>query len=540
MRTQIDPDLRDAIAEIRRDCVAAFAGVSERLGDVRLGLEGVGKQVSSLADLLSSVAAGGETRGTIDAACKALADALDASREVLERGTVMRAIRAAIESLESIARQAKHLTAISSITCVAARSTGAESLGDYVISLRQMINDLAEAVSELNHGLGTIRGAYASLLDDIGAAGRVVEHATPRTEPAGSPGTSSESDRERLESQISAGARSLAEAARLETASLVTAIQFSDSLAQRLEHVEQILGASAGCEPAARGLAAAQLTALAEDAAETLDTLADVLARLAEAGANAAETFSAREGMQVEALLTERRGDLAAGSAMQDRIVPALDAAQKGATRIQAQIDKARAGYNRLTETAAGVNLSAINATLLTARGGAARAAMAVLSEAVRGSARDCADQTDKCRAAMAILEEAVQDAGFPALAEAAQAVRDTIERCAGALEAAEGDLSRLAGMRRSAWASSKALVSSIGDGESSLLRATPAIERLHDAARKLGGASEPSDAELAALAAFAAFYTMPREREVHARYCGTAPEPIASAPKQDMCDIFF
>lgn len=539
MREFSDIDLQSVIAGVRADCVSAFAGLGERLGDVRQGLDGVGAQVAGLGDLLGALGAGAEAGDSITAACQDLCAALEDTHVALARTDVTHAIRTAIEALGSIERQAKHLTAVSSITCVTARSTGAESLGDYVVSLRQMTDDLARAVRGLHQGLGAIHHAHASVLGSIDASARCVRAAMERIERLAATARPAESDRGALQERFETGASTLAEATRRETAALITAMQFSDSLAQRLEHVEEIIAGTTGRERAGRALAAAQITALAEDATATLNDLSAVLARLSDAGASAAEAVSARDGLQVEALLHTRRADLAEGTALQALVVPSLSEAQAGADRIQQQIDQARQGYKRLMETAVGVNLSAINATLLTARGGAARAAMAVLSESVRGSARDCADHTGQCRAAMEVLESAVKDARFPMVSAAGQTLRAAIGGCATALDAAEGDLARLASMRDMAGTSAAALIGAIGAGEASLARVAPAIDMLHEAARTLAASPPPSAAELAALTDMEPLYTMPCEREVHARLCGTPmAEPVAA--KQDLCDIFF
>jgi len=539
MRELTDIDLRSVIVGVRAQCVSAFAGLGERLGEVRQGLEGVGTQVSGLAGLLEGLGTGADTGDSISAACLELGTTLNETQAALAHPDVTRAMRTAIEALDSIDRQAKHLTAVSSITCVTARSTGAEALGDYVISLRQMTDDLAHAVRGLHQGLGAIHGAHTTVLGDIAAAERCVRAAMGRIERPGASALPAEADRGALQERFETGATTLAEAARRDTAALITAMQFSDSLAQRLEHVEQIIASSAGRERAARALAAAQITSLAEDASATLDDLADVLARLSDAGASAAEAVSAREGLQVEAILHARRTDLAEGTALQALVVPALNEAQAGADRIGQQIDHARQGYERLTETAIGVNLSAINATLLTARGGAARAAMAVLSESVRGSARDCADHTGQCRGAMEVLENAVKDARFPVVSAAAQTLRMAIESCAEALGAAEGDLERLATMREKAVTAARALIGAIVAGEASIARVVPAIEKLHEAARALAASPAPDAGELSALNDLETLYTMTCERDVHARLCGmTLAAPVVA--KQELSDIFF
>lgn len=534
-------DMASEIAVVRAGCVSAFDGLERCLGDVHQALEDVGAQVSGLAVLLAGAGKGAQARAMIARSCMAMSDALAATRQALGQREAMAAMKTAIEVLDSITQQAKHLTAVSSITCVTARSTGAEALGHYVVSLRQMIDELAGATAKLTHGLGSIRLAHAAVLADIAKAETAVSRAIERINRPKAGSAPAEASHSRLHERFDTGAADLAEAAHCDTSALVTAIQFSDSLAQRLEHVEQISALGEGLDDATRGLAAAQLAALAADAEVTLDVLAKALARLAKAGSDAAAQLRTRDGMAVEALLDAQRSDLTEGTALQSLLAPGLAAAQAGADLIRVQIEAARAGYERLTETALGVNLSAINATLLTSRGGEARAAMSVLSESVRGSAHDCRDYTVRCSAAMEVLENAVAAAQFPAITEAAHQLGADLENCRTGLAAAEDDLQRLATLRDTASTAAATLVEAISRGERALARALPAIDRLHGvaAALKRESATPGEAADPTLMARCAAFYTMPREREIHAAFCGVPLEEPATRT-QELGDIFF
>lgn len=533
------PILPATIEANRVACIEGFSGLAEQASSLRGALATATKQVAELSAMLQTLGAGMDTRAAITSACTELDGALRKAGAALREKTVQQAMRAALEALTALARQARHLSAVSAITLVTARSAGTEGLDDYVATLRRMIGELSSAVSDLNGGLGLISGSHAGVLDDIAGAEASVTAAVTRLNALHADGERGTADHIALQGRIAALAEQLDTTAKRETGALITAIQFSDSLSQRLEHVTAMIDAAPVHGPVLESLAAAQIEALAADADVVLADLGGVLSRLADTGASAADALQSREGMQAEALLNDRRNDLAEGQALQALVVPSLDAAQTGADAIRQQITQARARYDRLGETANGVNLSAINATLLTARGRATQAAMAVLSESVRTSARECDSQSKACRRAMENLDKAVSEAGFPALAEAAEAMRGALDAGASGLAAAEADLARLAVMREEVSDAAMTLVAGVEAGRSALEDVGPAIAQLRESAVGLGGGARPGPDDSVALAEMAELYTMPREREVHAEFAG---EPVAApaVAKQDLGDIFF
>lgn len=533
------PPLPATIEASRVACIEGFAGLAEQAGCLRGALATATQQVSELSGMLQRLGAGSDTHTAITAACNDLGAALRCAGEALGERNVQQAMRSALEALAALARQARQLSAVSSITLVTARSAGTEGLDDYVATLRRMIAELSDAVAQLDDGLGLIRSSHAKVLEDIGAAEARVVAAVGRLEALKGCEGEDTADHAAIQRRIAAQVERLDAVARRETGALITAIQFSDALSQRLEHVMAILAASSAQGRVLEGLAAAQIDALTDDAAAVLSELAGVMDRLAETGAGAAEALQSQEGVQAEALLNSRRNDLAEGQSLQALVMPSLDAAQAGANTIRQQIDQARARYDRLSDTADGVNLSAINATLLTARGRATQAAMAVLSESVRASARECDSHSAACRRAMERLDGAVSEAGFPTLAEAAEALRGALETCAAGLAAAEDDLARLADMREHVSDAALALVAGIEAGQKALAQVGPAIAQLRESAAGLGGNVRPGPDDAALLAEMAEFYTMPREREVHAAFAGH-PEEAPVTARQELGDIFF
>ncbi|MCC5986942.1 MAG: hypothetical protein JJT95_04620 [Pararhodobacter sp.] len=533
------PPLPATIEASRVACIEGFAGLAEQAGCLRGALATATRQVSELSGMLHRLGVGIDTHTAITAACNDLGAALRGAGEALREQNVQQAMRTALEALAALERQARQLSAVSSITLVTARSAGTEGLDDYVLTLRRMIAELSDAAAQLDDGLGLIRSSHATVLEDISAAEARVVAAVGRLEALKRCDGADTADHAALQHRIAALAERLGAAARRETGALITAIQFSDALSQRLEHVMAILAAAPAQGRVLEGLAAAQIDALAEDAGAVLSELGGVMDRLAETGAGAAEALQSQEGMQAEALLSNRRNDLAEGQSLQALVMPSLDAAQAGADTIRQQIDQARTRYDRLSETADGVNLSAINATLLTARGRATQAAMAVLSESVRASARECDSQSAACRTAMEKLDGAVSEAGFPTLAQAAGALREALETCAAGLAAAEDDLARLADMREHVSDATLALVAGIEAGQTALARVSPAIARLRESAAGLGGGVQPGPEDATALAEMAEHYTMPREREVHAAFAGQ-PEEAPVTTRQELGDIFF
>lgn len=526
-----------AAAAARAACDPAFEALTDRLGAVQRAMGALSRQAGALAELLAA------PDGAADPA-KAVAEAAGALDVALARTAtaeeVAAPVTAALAALEDVGREARMLDAVASLTQVTAQSLGAAGLEGYVAGLRAQIAALAGDARALDAGVRAIAAARAgagragrSARAAVVAAARAVE--TARESSAGLAEAAAA-----FRGRISDEAAAATDAAQVETAALIAGVQFADELAQRLDHVGAILDGAMGREPDAAALAAAQLRALADDGAAVCDRAADALARLETLGSRLAAAVGSSDGRDpAAALLTGRRAALAAASAREAETTSALAEVEDLAGRIAATVAGADARFAGLERSAAAINLAAINATLLTARSGAARAALGVLAEAVRDSAHASTERSRICRGAIAALSAGVEAIGADEAAASAAVFRAALADSAAALDAADADASALGLLRDGAADAASRLADAACGGRNALDAVRDALIALNRAADMQAAPGARGDA--AALACFEPIYTMDRERAVHAAVAGAPRDlPAPSQAPAELDSILF
>jgi hypothetical protein len=520
----------------RARCVAAFATAAERLAEVHGNASALSGQLRSLMELVAgdrddqtTLKAVREAAHELRAAIQQRADD-DGARSVIEA-------RAALGDIEA---EARRLAAVAALTQITAQSLAAFGLNDYVAGLRSLNGALADDAEALNDGVESLsrarsRAKAAMARASSGLAQAIVE--LERAQPAPNEIAAAMAATRR---NIADAEASMSDAIARETTALIAAIQFSDSMAQRLEHIETMLGMTQGREAAVGSLAAAQLRALHADACKTCDAADAALQRIALAATRANDAFRGDGGEgSADAIMRRRRAGLQKALACDAELAPALSEAQQAAAEIRDRLSEALSRFANLGRSAAEINLSAINATLLTARSGTAKAPLGVLSEAVREGARACATRSKDCNAALAALSEGLDEGRLVAVQTSMNGFHAAVRACEADLAEAEQAASQLALMRDAASDAADALGAAVGVARRALAQVPPVLgEAAAFGAELDGGSTEGVD-----LSDIDAIYTMDRERDVHAGVVGViamarpAVAPAAPAPA-DVGDV--
>lgn len=514
--------VRGSISGHMADCVSAFDSLSGELGSVRSALVDIGGQLTGLVAFLAPAEADNDPIARLLSAARALSVALSGWSDPTTESNILPALSKGIRHLDLIEREARMLLSVAALTRVVSADGRLSDLEDYVRSLRDMAGKIAEESLATRAGLRQTQQEFQRSSAAILAARRAIDGVSLRIAEGDAVMRKLADTLAEDSARLRRTAEAFPMAAARGTAGLIACIQFSDILAQRLDHVQQILGLSqeAGSAGAAGlvDLAVAQIDACGTDAEEVLDRAASALSGLLKDGQSALHAFTGQGGRgAAEALNERRRAELSrletVSDSARDASLLATDLAGGMENRLSDGL-RSTASLDRATYE---INLSALNATLLSARQSQSREALKVLSGAVRESAAVCAENSRSCRTAIEGCANEVRDGRIDRIREGAEAFRLALDSARAGLEQAREEARQLAGMRDTAQQALTRLIDATEGGQAALMQ----VERAVEAIRETGGALVATDGatrmippEL--LSRAEALYTMEREREVH------------------------
>lgn len=510
----------------------AFGQAGARLSDVRGGMQTLSARLSDLAAVLAGQRQNALILDQVQSALTPLSAAVANARSVALPQRFSKAVFAARSAVAEIRSRTRELDSVASLTLVTARSLDLSGFEDYVSSLRALGATMRDDSIRLDTAVGALH-------DRRGSAERLFAEAEQSLDAVG--GVLATLARERDDndivltttlSNIASEAARLPQTVATETDCLVRAMQFADTVAQRLDHIGQILRADT---PAAAALAAAQIRALAAD---TRQTMRDVTAALDRVGAAAGEASqvlshdSTTDAAPVTRSLELGRkvlSHLADGAA---RALSAIGDAAEESGPLRALAEEATLRFASVVRTTEAVHLAAINAALLARYDDGREKAIKVLSVEVQQQASACERASAACRLAVSALCLPEDIDAFDAVSRAAEVFSASVSRTSIAVDdAAEalGDLGRL----RAATADS---LERLSDGILVAREAAGRILAETDAlVSKIAGLPARVPPGTGPLDEFMALYTMEAERAVHRRLLGL-PEPVP-APAAPLAD---
>lgn len=517
------------VADARERCIAAFATVAERLAGVHGGAMTLTAQASDLRALLESGEIAVDPLAPVRETVAALRDAILQARV---KDVDAAPLTLASAALDDIGDEARRLSAVAALTLITAQSLGAAGLDEYVMGLRALNGTLAGDAGALEDGLHAVVNARQRAAGSIARATAALEQTTSELAAIADMATTGAASATLAD--VSRVEDTLRGATGRETRALIAAIQFSDAMAQRLDHVQTLLGMTSGRAEAVGALIAAQLSALAQDGADVCADADAALVRLESTAAVAQAALHAQtDDTGVAVLLRRRRDNIAVAIACEKALGPALAQAAAAADEIEDRMNEALERFSSLGRSAVSINLSAINATLLTTRSGTAKAPLGVLAEAVRDGARLCAVRSDTCRGALEAISARLDPAAFAAFDTALDRFRDAVATCSAQLDAAEAAERTLGRTRVTAAAAADDLATGVQQARQALAAIGPELEALAAS----GAPMARTAVDAAAVSDLKAVYTMDREREVHAALCNEAPVAAAAPVEMDALD---
>ncbi|WP_182912895.1 hypothetical protein [Paracoccus onubensis] len=524
------------LGALRRECQNLFERLTGVLGKVHHALHGIGGDFACLSQLVGDVGSARRESGALRVACSHLAEQLRCAHSAISTVDLTNAISDGLDAVETLRRECRQLNAIASMTRVTGYSVNIEAIEDYIVTLRGMIQRLSHTTTAVHEGLSSIGLAVRQATAQLGTAASCARRAIDQQA-----GDQAAPAMEEICGAAIILAEQLRENTQVNTGILMTGIQFSDAFAQRLDHIETILTA-AETKPSAAVLATAQISALVSDATRMLSATRDALEQLGTVGQSAVRALTGDTGAQATKLLAVWRAELDDGHQIEQLVAPALNGAMDAVQNINSSIADARENLETLSSTALEVSLATVNAGLLARRSGSAKSAMDVLSTTVRERAHACNELNGRCRTNFGRIDEITQNADFGRLTADAGHLSELIARADADLVLAAEMFSRLEALQEAAHKAALTLQHSVDEGLHALSGLPELISRIATYAPRVG-ARQLSPDDAAALAPFAAIYTMDREREVHAELVGSLPPaaiPAAQLGEQTLDDIFF
>ncbi|RGP38596.1 hypothetical protein D1012_00215 [Pseudotabrizicola alkalilacus] len=513
----------NSLSEAGIACRDSFAELAVQLADVQNAVLALLDLFSALAEHIAAQGEGSDPVDEADRAARTLLTALPATSGEAY-GRALSATRAA---LQEIAQEARSLKAYASLTRLTAASLRVDVLEAYVAEVQQIAETVHANAQSLNECVEVINKERAPAMESQRAAQTGLHDMLEDLGPARAASADLAAEDRAFRTDLGRRVDRLARGGRTEISALISMVQFADQFAQRLEHIETILGSDVD-RNATAPLAGALESALVADAEAICSAAVGALNRLG----NLARRSALVEGDALATsplgrLLQARREALECVQRCNHATAASLSTAAAAARQISEAIAGAQRQFDALRASAASVSIAATNALLLPGRTGEARMPLSVLAKAVQESSAAFRDKTAAASLSIGGLSDSFDAAVIIALEEGLAGFDASVQLSSVRIGAADESQRKIG-----------SLLSEIGLALTELDRAArDSRTAMGDVLRRLRTLRknaaprpvEPSDPQ--PLEQFIAIYTMAREREVHAALTGialTEPEPAA------------
>ena len=528
----------DRAAALRNRGIDALAGMSENLSRLRSLSSELSKQFSNLVEITSSADSGFNDLKVTESLAQ-ICTLLDQRSDESMQAVVFTHFGNASAALESLNKQAKTFRLMASLTAIQVAEAEAVEILDFVEDLRRVPNRIQRSVVEVQAALqGLTIGQKEARKKTFEAAG-ILHEARLGFAAATEPVTKMLPKVQAARDRIQKGAISFAADTHSEMLNLIIAFQFSDFIAQRLEHVVDMLALNADESEGIEAVAKAQLSALALDGNEVISGLQAGLGRL-ERLTNKAQRIFNDDGSVTRELFSAQRTALALLQTARKIARPAIDSATVTAVEMSVQMRLVDESLVALFETSKIIDLAAINARLKTARTRVSQAAFAALSTSVIETAHTSRKQIEDCKTAVTQISKFQGDELSQLMITTANTLESRMEDCGtslGQTEAADAALN-LARMT---------VGQSVGELVDVLSLCAPFVRQLSKIMSDISVLSkEMQSSETAVLAGIPLLnkvydsYTISREREVHDNLIGRESTEACPAKTVELDDIFF
>ncbi|MFN4156260.1 MAG: hypothetical protein ACK4HF_16560 [Paracoccaceae bacterium] len=513
----------NTLSEAGIACRESFAELAVQLADVQSAVMALLELFAALSDHLAAQGEGADPVAEADRAARGLLDALPATSGEAY-GRALGSTRAA---LYEIAQEARSLKAYASLTRLTAASLRVDLLEAYVAEVQQIAETVQANALSLTDCVEVINLERGPAIEAQRAAAKGLQAMLDDLGPARAANAGLAGEDRAFRADLSRRVCRLSQGGRTEISALISMVQFADQFAQRLEHIETILGSDADPE-ATIPLAAALEKAMVADAEAVCSSAVAALDRLGGlARRSALVDGDSLAQSPLGRMLQTRRAALDCVQRCNHATAASLSAAAEAARQIAAAITGAERQFDALRASAASVSIAATNALLLPGRTGEARLPLGVLAKAVQESSAAFRDKTAAASRSIGGLSDGFDAPVIAALEAGLAGFDDSVQLSSARIDAADDSHRRIAELLSEIAVALAALDSAARESRNAM---GEVLGRLRD----LRGTSKTVPAFVAdpePLARFVAIYTMACEREIHAAVTGITleePEPAA------------
>jgi hypothetical protein len=530
-------------SRLAKEGVEAFNQIIETIGEIR------SLQVEATNDLgsFAALARGPKTqdRDPLDA----LTDCLETMHAALVsfceghtgNDARMEQIRAK-HCLDIIACHGKTLSAIATLSRTAAASYGLSEFETYLIELSRVSEDIGTASLSVTERVVELTLREHASVETCLEARDLLKSLLPIVANRATQIAALSVEEDKAADEISLKSDGLVETNKQHLKSFVTAIQFSDRLSQRLEHLsDMLIQKSAGVGP----LAAAQAKHIANDVRDVANEVSATMERLSQTWREGAELYWSGEIAQsIERSLDTRGQTVELIVAKLDGVSKAIHSTGEDAKVLPETIAAANENFSLLQESAQEVANSAMNSTLIAARSGSAKDVMGTLSHEVRETASKCLEDVKLSQLALNAVGER-GSFGLTELATTGSALEESVVVYEAEIGTGRARLADIDNLRASASKGADSLVGLVQTAIESMARVVSISDRLDALAAELEQNPESETPDPAVLSAIWNNYTMSEERDVHVQVFGAPDEPGQVAAQSDadsdeIDDVFF
>jgi len=524
-------DRLSSVQGLRRDTITSLDSLSALLGDVRQHLFTVTERTQALITLQDAPSEG---VSHIPELASGLAGALRHWSGSMSGGpsrTHLRETRAHLAGLTRIRIFFQFLATITSIQISRSRSG---QLSAFVGALRGVSAQIETELAELQGSLDEFDRSFDTILAVARDGADHLEPAARKLTEILAPIAAAQTQMTERRRQITAQAQELTARIEMIVGRLVNIFQFSDSAAQRLEHVETILEAGQG-QAAFDLLATAQLQALRADAAEILTMLDDSFHTIEGLGGSFVAALAAQRA-QVAQLLSAQDRAFAQLNEVLGTVLPTLQGIIARSTGFEGQIETLHQRLEKLAGIGQTIGLAGVNSHLEAARAEVGQKELTYIAMSVKETAQLALQTFSKTAHSLDALRDSFDTSEFSVLQEGMTRLETNLGQIAASLDAArarQSSLTHLEDETRSETADLAKLAVSGRQKTGGLAQTILRLEALEAMLRE----GLPAQPDMQMLGDIDRIYTMDREREVHAEVLGLPLGALSpgAAPMQAM-----
>ncbi|TKD13826.1 hypothetical protein FBT96_18755 [Rhodobacter capsulatus] len=529
---------------VRRDMIASLDALSSLLVDVRGHLltvnERTGALITAQQEPIEGVTHIPELAGDLAGAMRHWS----ASMTNGTSRTLLRETRTLLNGLTRIRIFFQFLATITSIQISRSRSG---QLSAFVGALRGVSAQIETELAQAQSGLDAFDQSFEAILAVAREGADHLDPAARRLTEILAPIVAGQAQMTGRRHRVTAQAQELSGRIEQVITRLVGTFQFSDSAAQRLEHVETILarGAARGPGPeraAFERLASAQLQALERDTSDVLALLDDSFQTIEGLGGGFVAELAAQRA-EMEPLLAAQDRAFGQLNEALGTVMPMLQGIIARSAGFEGQIDLLHQRLDNLAGIGQTIGLAGVNSHLEAARAEVGQKELTYIAMSVKETAQKALKTFADTGRTLDHLRKSFDTGEFSALQDGMSRLEGDLGQIATGLEQArtrQGLLSRLEDETRTETAALARLAVSGRQMTSALVQTILRIEALGSLLRE-GLAMSP---DLSCLEEISPIYTMDREREIHAEVMGLPLEAagfgaaeLASAAPQDTLD---